>query len=105
MADVFISYARRDRPHAERLAHALETAGFTVWWDVDDLHSGLSFNRAIQQALESAQRVVVLWSRASIQSDYVEAEAYWAWQHKKLHSIQLDKPAYRCPSTPAMPVI
>ena len=89
MADVFISYASADRPHAERLAGALEAAGFTIWWDVEDLSSGLSFNRAIQQALETAQRVVVLWSSASIQSDYVEAEAYWALQNKKLHSVQL----------------
>ena len=89
MADVFISYAREDRPHAERLARALQAAGFTVWWDVEDLSSGLSFNRAIQLALEASKRVVVLWSGASIRSDYVEAEAYWAWKNKKLHSVQL----------------
>jgi hypothetical protein len=89
MADVFISYASEDRPHAERLARALEAAGFSVWWDVEDLPGGLSFNRAIQQALETAQRVLVLWSRASLESEYVEAEAYWAWQNKKLHSVRL----------------
>jgi hypothetical protein len=90
MADIFISYARGDRPHAERLAQAFQADGFTVWWDLEDLASGQSFNRAIQAALESAQRVVVLWSDTSIKSDYVEAEAYWAWQKKKLHSVQLE---------------
>ena len=67
----------------------MQTEGFPVWWDVENLPSGESFNRAIQQALESSKRVVVLWSDASIKSDYVEAEAYWAWQNKKLHSVQL----------------
>jgi len=90
MADVFISYARPDRPQAERLARALQVAGFTVWWDLEDLRSGESFNRAVQQALKEARCVVVLWSGTSVKSEYVEAEAYWAWKQKKLHSVRLD---------------
>jgi formylglycine-generating enzyme required for sulfatase activity len=90
MADVFISYARRDRPYAERLARALEREGFNVWWDIEALRSGQSFNRAIQQALEGTTCVVVLWSATSTSSRYVEAEAYWSWEHEKLHSVRLD---------------
>jgi hypothetical protein len=33
MADIFISYARKDRTTAQRLAGALETRGWSVWWD------------------------------------------------------------------------
>ena len=33
MSDVFISYAREDRGHAEQLAREFERQGWTVWWD------------------------------------------------------------------------
>jgi formylglycine-generating enzyme required for sulfatase activity len=90
LADIFISYAREDRPDAERLARALQAKGFAVWWDLESLRSGQSFNRAIQQALTEAKCVVVLWSRTSVGSKWVESEAYWAWEHEKLHSVRLD---------------
>ena len=88
----------------ERLARALQAAGFTVWWDVEDLSSGLSFNRAIQLALEASKRVVVLWSGASIRSDYVEAEAYWAWKKRSsIRSSWATAWSCLCPSTQVMP--
>jgi hypothetical protein len=33
MSDIFISYAREDRPRAEAIAKALEEHGWSVWWD------------------------------------------------------------------------
>jgi TIR domain len=33
MADVFISYAKTDRPLALKLAAMLEAEGWKVWWD------------------------------------------------------------------------
>jgi formylglycine-generating enzyme required for sulfatase activity len=90
LTDIYISYAREDRSHAERLARALHAEGFEVWWDLESLCSGQSFNRAIQQALAQAKCVVVLWSGASVASKWVESEAYWAWEHNKLHSVRLD---------------
>ena len=33
MPDVFLSYAREDRERARVLAHALESDGWSVWWD------------------------------------------------------------------------
>jgi hypothetical protein len=43
MADVFISYAKADRPLALKLAAMLEAEGWKVWWDTslaigDDFH-------------------------------------------------------------------
>jgi hypothetical protein len=37
MNDVFLSYAREDKPVAERVVAALTRGGFTIWWD--GLHS------------------------------------------------------------------
>jgi hypothetical protein len=33
MADVFIGYASLDRETIEKLAAAIEAAGYTAWWD------------------------------------------------------------------------
>ena len=33
MADIFISYSSEDREQAHRIADALESEGWQVWWD------------------------------------------------------------------------
>lgn len=49
------------------------------------------FNRAIQDALTKVKCVIVLWTKTSAQSKWVEAEAYWAWEDEKLASVILDE--------------
>ena len=61
MADVFISYAREDRPFAARLAHRLEAGGRSVWWDREIL-PGKDFAELIAAELARAKAVVVIWS-------------------------------------------
>jgi len=74
MSDIFISYASQDRPSAERLSIALAAEGWTVWWD-RSIPPGKSFARMIEDALNGATCVVVLWSRISRDSDWVQNEA------------------------------
>ena len=74
MADVFLSYAREDRETAERLAHAIEKHGWSVWWD-RHVPAGKRFDEVIAESLASARCVVVLWSDAAIASDWVGEEA------------------------------
>jgi hypothetical protein len=74
MSDIFISYARGDRPRARLLAEALLQHGWSVWWD-RDIPPGQSFDVVIESALESARCVVVLWSGESVASDWVKTEA------------------------------
>ena len=83
MSDVFISYAKHDRPVAERLANLLEEKGWSVWWDTQIL-VGQSFEEAIREALDSAGCVIVLWSNKSIDSDWVKEEADDARRRKIL---------------------
>jgi hypothetical protein len=71
---LFISYAREDREQVEQLASALEKAGFSVWWDVA-LEGGHQFAAEIERQLERADAVVVLWSAASVRSNWVLDEA------------------------------
>ncbi len=83
MSDVFISYAREDRPVAKSLAHHLEEAGFEVWWD-REIRTGDEFDLVIEEELRKAAAVVVLWSHESVKSTWVRAEAKRAFSSNKL---------------------
>src|ERR1700688_3226280 len=74
MSDIFISYAREDRPRAEAIAKALEEHSWSVWWDWV-IPTGKKFRRVIQEELDKARCVVVLWSANSIESDWVIEES------------------------------
>lgn len=71
---VFLSYSRDDRAKAEAIVGALEARGLTVWWD-GLIEGGHEFADKIEQALTSADAVVVLWSANSIHSHWVRDEA------------------------------
>jgi TIR domain len=74
MSDLFISYAATDREIAKRLAARLDAEGWSVWWD-REIPLGIPFDRAIEDALNQTRAVVVLWSPASVGSDWVKSEA------------------------------
>jgi hypothetical protein len=83
MADVFISYAQGDREWVKTFATALEAEGFSVWWD-PNLLPGSRFREIIKIEMNEAKAVIVVWSRLSIQSDWVLGEADEARTLRKL---------------------
>jgi len=88
--DVFISYAHADRPKAAALTKALEHRGLRVWWD-PDLRAGDPWARRIEEAVEAALCVVVLWSAQAVESQWVSAEARVGLDQKKLVPVRLDE--------------
>jgi len=86
---VFVSYARPDEPHAERVATALRAEGYEVWRD-DELPAHRDFAEVIEERLKDAGAVLVLWSDASAKSQWVRAEADTARKFDKLIQVQLD---------------
>jgi hypothetical protein len=70
MSDIFISYKREEQATARKLANALEREGWTVWWD-PKLRAGERFNDVIEKALKESNCVVVMWSKLSVESQYV----------------------------------
>jgi hypothetical protein len=74
MNDIFLSYDRSDRAIAQRFADALEARGWSVWWD-REIPLGGDFGTVIEQMLESARCVIVLWSSSSVLSRWVKTEA------------------------------
>lgn len=74
MASVFLSYSRDDVERVRPLAAALERAGHHVWWD-RHIAGGEEYSNAIEQALEAADAVLVVWTATSIKSAWVRDEA------------------------------
>lgn len=89
MANVFISYAREDRPKVEVLAQRLEAAGLTVWWD-RNISGGAEFSQTIEAELEAAAHVIVAWSENSLNSHWVRDEAELARELGKLMPLSID---------------
>lgn len=75
MSDIFISYKSSDRPKAQKLGKRLEEEGWSVWLDREKIPPGQTYSKVIEEALNSAKCVVVLWSKASVASDWVQNEA------------------------------
>ena len=90
MTRVFLSYAREDERRARQIADALEKAGHDVWWD-RDLASGTRYSEEIEQALNGAEAVVVLWSKKSISSPWVRDEAAAGRDASKLIPARIDE--------------
>jgi DnaJ-class molecular chaperone len=90
MNQIFISYKREEQPIARKLANALETNGWSVWWD-PKLRVGEHFDDAIEQALAVANCVIVVWSKKSVKSQYVKDEANYALNRKKLLPVAIEE--------------
>src|SRR5262249_32969159 len=89
MSDFFISYKREERDKARLLADALEARGWSVWWD-PKLRLGEHFDDVIEDAIEEARCVIVLWSARSTKSRYVKDEAGYALKLQKLIPVAID---------------
>ena len=83
MADIFLSYANEDRETAGQLAHVLETAGFSVWWD-RRIPAGRTWRTVLEEALQGMRCLIVLWSENSLKSPWVIEEAEEARRLEKM---------------------
>jgi adenylate cyclase len=86
---VFVSYARPDEARADRVAEALRSAGYEVWRD-DELPAHRAYAEVIEEHLNAAKAVVVLWSIHSAKSQWVRAEADSARNRQLLVQASLD---------------
>jgi len=90
MAEVFVSYAREDRDWVARFSRVLcSSTGWQVWWDRSIL-PGERFDEAIEKAMGEAACVVVVWSRHSIGSRWVRAEAREACRREVLVPVRIE---------------
>lgn len=89
MSEIFISYSRTDRPRVEKLAAALQREGFSLWWD-KAIEGGAIFTKETEAQLKAATVVLVAWSAASVESNWVADEASYGRDRSALVPIAID---------------
>ena len=89
MSHVFVSYARPDEPLAQQVADCLRSDGFEVWRD-DELPAHRPYAEVIEERINQARAVVVLWSAEAAKSHWVRAEADTARGAATLVQASLD---------------
>jgi formylglycine-generating enzyme required for sulfatase activity len=82
MSHVFISYSKKNRVYARRLADHLRERGFDVWID-DRLDVGDQWWLVIERAIENCGAFTVVMTPASKASEWVYREVMYALDLKK----------------------
>jgi WD40 repeat protein len=83
MADVFVSYSRRDAEFVGRLAEALTERGKDAWVDIEGIRDAEVFPAALRAAIEESDGFVFVVSPDSVASAYCEQEVE--------HALELNK--------------
>jgi hypothetical protein len=86
---VFLSCAADDRDRVRPIVSALVSQGFHVW-DLMSIPAGAQFDRAVADALDGSDVVIVCWTKASIVSEFVLAEAGEGLRRGVLIPVLLD---------------
>ena len=81
--DIFISYSSKDHIWVAQLAQAFNKCGFSVWWD-RELVAGDNFYQEIKKALDQSRCVVTVWSKHSVESEWVLGETSQAAKRRIL---------------------
>jgi hypothetical protein len=71
---VFISYSSKDEILARRLHADLQASGVRCWFAPEDLKIGTKFRQRIDEAIHLQDKLLLLLSKHSIQSTWVENE-------------------------------
>ena len=90
MSDVFISYARSTEQQVQAVAEALRALGYSLWID-DQLPAHRNYSHVIEEELDQAKAVLVVWSAEAARSDWVMDEAERAREQRKLVQVRLDE--------------
>ncbi|MBW5892559.1 toll/interleukin-1 receptor domain-containing protein [Pectobacterium polaris] len=81
---VFISHSSKDKPFAKLLCMDLEANGHIPWLDEWDISVGESIPEKISIGLQNADFIIVILSKNSVSSKWVERE----WQIKYWNEIE-----------------
>ena len=90
MADVFVSYARSDKPRVAPLVAAIEAKGWSVWWD-PEIVPGQEFDDQIDAEIDAAKAVLVVWTPVSVASRWVRGEAREAAERNILVPVRFEQ--------------
>ena len=71
----FISYSSKDDDYVRKLHDDLQEAGVRCWFPPKDLRIGDKFRAKIDEAIRSHEKLLLILSKAAIDSGWVEYEA------------------------------
>ena len=83
MADVFVSYSRRDSEFVRRLANSITECGKEIWVDTEGIADGEVFPEAIKRAIEQSDAFLFVITPSSVASAYCENEVEYARELQK----------------------
>lgn len=90
MSQIFISYSNEDVGRARALAEKLSERGWSVWWD-RKIPIGKHYDEVIEEKLNAARCVIVLWTSASVGSHWVKTEADEGQKRGVLVPVRMDR--------------
>jgi adenylate cyclase len=90
MADVFVSYARGDKVRVAPLVAAIESRGWSVWWD-PEITPGQEFDDQIEAEIDASKAVLVVWTPVSVASRWVRGEAREAAERGILVPVRFEQ--------------
>ena len=82
-ADCFISFASADQEFADRLYRDLQAAGVRCWYAPKHLAVGAKTRQGLVDAIRANERLIVVISRHSIASSWVETEVETAFEEER----------------------
>jgi len=89
--DIFVSYARSTELLARQITETLSEIGYSVWRD-EQLPAHRAYAEVIEERLDEAKAVLVIWSPDAIRSEWVRSEADRARQQRKLVQLSVGSP-------------
>ena len=75
---IFLSYSRKDKSFAEKLANDLKKAGYVVWWDISAIEGGDRWAQEIESGITQSEVLALIVSPNAIASEWVEKEFIFA---------------------------
>jgi len=83
MADVFISYSRKDLDFIRNLSQKLEDNNLKIWVDLEGIYAGEEYWSKICSGIEEANAFLFVISPNSVSSEYCRREIDHALKHNK----------------------
>jgi hypothetical protein len=94
MADVFISYSRKDLDFAKSLQDSLQRKDLDVWVDIEGLYAGEEFWPEVTSAIDRSTVFVFIMTGNSLTSEYCEKEiAHAVASQKRLVPVCREDPS------------
>src|SRR5262245_32543434 len=90
MSDIFVSYSKKDAIRIRPFISALRRRRLDVWLD-ENLQAGDEWDAGIDEKIQAAKCMIVLWSRNSVRSRWVRTEAHEGLTRRILIPVFIDK--------------